>query len=219
MFVGRRHEDVIALDALWRSRHDRSLSSAIQTRTTNKNLQHALQICANPSQQDAPDKPHDPALIHRDVNRLEAILKMTFTSTTSGESVSPAVLDMILRRNHKGIQQLALYFETATGKKLDETIRKSYLDDMTKKIAVHAVRTAVDLTYRDVMSLKDVISKAGREEDLAIRVVRAHWYAVHWGQIQAAWMGINEQTFKDKVMKLPKGLFRDLITAMAGPSA
>jgi len=218
MFVGRHHQDVIELDAFWRSHHGGSLSSTVRSLTTNKNLQHALLICANPNQQDAPEKPHDPALIHRDVNRLEGMLRMTFTSTPSGESVSPAVLDMILRRNPKGIQQLALYFETATGNKLDETIRKSSLDDMTKKIAVHAVRTAWDLTYRDIMSLKDVISKSGREEDLAIRVVRAHWYPVHWEQIQASWMGINQQTFKDKVMKLPKGLFRDLIMAMTGPS-
>jgi len=219
MFVGRHHQDVMQLNNAWCQRNGGSLSSAMRTLTTNKNLQYALQICTNPNQNDAPEKPFDPALIHRDVNRLEGILSMTFTSTNSGDSVSPTVLDIILRRNLSGVQQLALYFETATGSKLDETIRKSSLDDMTKKIAVHAVRTALDLTYRDIMNVKDVISKSGKEEDLAIRVVRAHWYGVHWEQIQASWMGINHQTFKDKVRKLPKGLFRDLIMAMTGPSS
>jgi len=46
------------------------------------------------------------------------------------------------------------------------------------------------------MSLKDVISKPGREEDLVIWVVKAHWHAVHWGQIQAAWMGIKRFNFE-----------------------
>ena len=210
MFVGRHHEDVRELDNLWSQRNGCSLGSAIRSLTTNKILQYALQICVNTNRQDTPN---DVSLILRDVNRLEEILNMSFISTSSG------VLDMILHRNLNGVQQLALYFKTATGNKLDDAIRKSSLDNMTKMIAVHAVRTAQDLTYRDIMNLKPVISKPGREEDLAIRLVRAHWYGVHWEQTQACWMGLNQQHFKDKVMKLPKGLFRDLILAMTGSSA
>lgn len=218
-FVGRDQTDLKYLNRLWHSKNGGSLNSAIPSWTANKNLQYALQICTS-NARDAPARSVDKALIHRDVNRLEELLKMTFTSTTrGGYNVSNDVLDIILYRNNPSIQQLALYFETATGCKLDEKIRKSALDDMTKKIAVHAVRTAQDPTYRDLMSLKDVMGKSGKEVDLAIRICRGHWYAVHWHQIQAAAMGILNWEIREKVGKMSKGLFRDLIMAMTTPSS
>ena len=77
--------------------------------------------------------------------------------------VSEEVLRLILNHNDPSIRQLAFYFEAATGSKLDEKILESKLDDMTKKIAVHAVRTAQDLTYRDLMLLNDVIGRPGSD--------------------------------------------------------
>jgi hypothetical protein len=222
MFVGKHRDDVEYLNKLWQYRYRETLTSSVSSLTANENLRYALRICTKANERDDPDRPIDAALIHRDVNYLERLLEMTFGTTRNGEySISTDVMDVILRRNNQSIQQLSLYFQTATGSKLDEKIRKSMgLDEMTKKIAVHAVRTAIDPTYRDIMSLKDVISKSGREEDLAIRVCRSHWYSVHWNQIQAGWMGIVNGEFKDKVMKLQKGLFRDLIMAMTtGPSS
>jgi hypothetical protein len=88
------------------------------------------------------------------------------------------------------------------------------LDVMTIKITVHAIRTAQDPTYRDLMSLKDVMGKSGREVDLAIRICRGHWYAVHWRQIQAAAMMCFNWEIRDKVGRASKGLFRDMLMAM-----
>jgi hypothetical protein len=218
-FVGRDPTDLQYLNVQWENQMGGSLTSAIPNWTGNKKLQYALQICTS-NARDAPTKPVDKDLVHRDVNRLEGLLNLTFASTPrGGYDISTDVLELILYRNNRSIQQVALYFETATGCKLDEKIRKSTLDDMTKKIVVHAVRTAQDPTYRDLMSLKDVMGKSGKEVDLAIRICRGHWYAVHWRQIQAAAMGILNCELKEKVGKMSKGLFRDLIMAMTTPSS
>ena len=216
IFVGKDQDDLQYLDTLWRHRENSSLTSAIPSLTTNRTLQYALRICTNPGAREDPCKRINPTLIHREVERLEGILELTFPRTTYPPTFP--VLDMLLYRSNNFIQQVALYFEVLTGSKLDSQIRRSSLDDMTKKIAIHAVRTAQDLTFRDCMALKDVISKRGREEDLAIRVCRGHWYHPHWAQIQATWMGITGREFKEKVMKMPQGLFRDLIVAMTDSS-
>jgi hypothetical protein len=206
MFVGREQRDLQYLNARWRDQNGGSLASAITSWKANENLQYALKICTS-NNRDSPTKPVDYSL---DVNRLVDLLKMTY----GGGHVSTDLLDIILYRNDPGIQQLALYFETATGYKLDEKIRKSALDEMTKKIAVHAVRTAQDPVYRDLMLLKDVMGKSGREVDLGIRVCRGHWYGVHWRQIQAAAKGIMSWEVREKVGKMSKGVFKELLMAM-----
>ena len=219
LFIGRDQTDVRYLNQLWKNQTGSTLTASIASFTSSKNLKYALQICTA-NHRDEPTKPVNEALVHRDVSRLQDLLQMTFTSTArGGYSVSTGVLDLILHRDSPTIQRMALYFETATGYKLDEKIRKSTLDDMTKKIAVHAVRTATDPTYRDLMSIKDVISKPGKEMDLAIRMCRAHWYDAHWRQIQAAAVGILGWEIREKVGKMPKGLFKDLLMAMMTPSS
>jgi hypothetical protein len=214
IFVGREQSDLQDLNSRWQSQAGSNLTSAIRTWTSNKNLQHALNICTSNSR-DSPSKPVDRALIHRDVNRIEDLLKRPFSSTPDGGySRSSDLLRIILYHNNPAIQQLSLYFESATGCKLDEKIRKSTLDDTTKKIAVHAVRTARDLTYRDLMSLKDVMGKPGKEVDLAIRICRGHWYGMHWKQVQAAAMGTVNLNIGEKLGEMSKGIFRDLLMAM-----
>lgn len=213
MFIGKHEEDLNYLSTVWQQRNNTFLASAIPNLTSNKTLQFALEICTTPALRDAPHKPVDTVRIHQDVIELQSMLGMTFSSTGT-VSIAHNFLELILPRNQPGIQQLALYFERVTGCKLDEKIRKSSLDDMTTKIAVHAIRSAQDPTYRDVMSLKDVLYKSDRQEDLAIRICRAHWYGIHWNQIQAGWMGIAHGDFQEKVMKMPRGVFRDLIMAM-----
>src|SRR5437762_7877730 len=107
-----------------------------------------------------------------------------------------------------------------TGINLDEALRRNVcLDDMTKKIAVHAVRTATDMTYRDVMLLRDAmgankILRNGRDEKIGIRAVRMHWHRQHWHQIKAVYVGHMGKDFVDK-WKNRKGLFGNLILSMA----
>ena len=65
-------------------------------------------------------------------------------------------------------------------KQLDEVIRRNVrLDDMTKKIAVHAVRTATNITYRDVLLLRDAM---GANKFLGNRK-SLHFTVFHRGKI------------------------------------
>jgi hypothetical protein len=106
------------------------------------------------------------------MNRLE-LIGMTFTSTPRrGFSVSSEVLNIILQYNNPTIQLLALYFETAMGFKLDEKIRKSSLDDMTKRLQFMLCGRHKISTYRDLLSLADVMCKPGREVDVAVFWIR-----------------------------------------------
>lgn len=64
------------------------------------------------------------------------------------------------------------------------------------------------------MLQKDVMGKSGREVDLGIRVCRGHWYGVHWRLIQAAAQGIVSWEVREKVGKMSKGVFKELLMAM-----
>lgn len=180
ILIGRSEEDLNHIDTLWWTHTGSSLASTIDSLTSNKILRNALKIT----------KVADQALLFRDANRLEELFGKTFLTRASGNY--PAVdsmMDMLLRHSNPFIQQLALYFLMATGSNLDKTIGKSRLDDVTKEIGVHAVRTAKDPTYGDITLLKHVWSKSGREVDVAIWICRVHRSAVHWAQIQDAWSG------------------------------
>jgi hypothetical protein len=102
---------------------------------------------------------------------------------------------------------------------LDEELRRAVaLPKMMRKIAVHAVRSATDPTYRDVMALRDAMGAEslvgnGSSEKLAIRICRLHWYRQHWKQVKAGYMGHMGKELVDKVNG-QRGLLRDLLVAM-----
>jgi len=214
IFVGRQQDDLEYLDSLWSQRTGCGLTPSIPSLTSKRILQYALRLCLSLPRNN-PLKPTHDALIHPHIRKLDDLLQMTFTSTLRGEySFAFTVLDILLKRSNTDISKLALYFEVATGSKLEKKILNSTLDNTTKRIAVHALRTARDPTYRDCKLLNHAFCRPSAEEDIAIRVCRAHWYSLHWKEIQAAWTGIIGSDIKTKISQLPKGLFRELLLAM-----
>jgi hypothetical protein len=217
IFVGRHPEDLRFLALKYQQQQQNSLSgksiaSAIYTLTSSAELQFALKVCSEVTRPD-PSQAVDQALVYRDVNDIIKLLDTTFPSHQE-------LFNILLRRNDPHIQQIALFFQMNTNSQLDEAIRKNaILSKMTKKIAVHAVRTATNMTYRDVMLLRDAMGEdtilgGSKNEKLGIRVCRMHWFKQHWLQIKAEFLGLVGKQLMDK-MNSKEGMFRDLMICMA----
>ena len=190
-----------------------SLAYLVSSLTTNEELLYALKICSELNRQD-PGLPVNQALVSRDVQDIIRILAMSFPTDRE-------LLNILLRRNDAHIAQVALYYHMQTKKHLDQAIRQStLLKTMTRKIAVHAVRTAGNITYRDAMLLRDAQSGdslmgGSNDELLGVRVCRFHWYTQHWLQIKSEYLGLKGREFVDKMNSSKDGLFRDLMVSMA----
>lgn len=208
IFVGRDPRDFAYLNLAYQHHHSRvmagqTLASAVNGLTTSAELRSALMICTEGSRDLRPVV--DQSRVILDVAKIEEIMDMTFPRYQT-------LFDILLRRSDPHIAQINVYYKMRTGMDLDEALRRSLcLSEMTRKIAVHAVRTATDLTYRDVMLLRDA---KNMNEKLGIRVCRMHWHKQHWKQIKAVHVGHGGKEFSAK-WKGKNSLFGDLIVSMA----
>ena len=192
---------------------ERSISSTLAAATSNDILQRALDIATEGTRPDGTYPPVDQRLVERDVEEIKKILDSPGPSHTD-------LFNILLRRSDVHITQLNLHYRVKNRDRgLDEGLRRAVgLPMMTRKIAVHAVRSATDPTYRDVMALRDVMGAEsivgnGSNEKLAIRICRLHWYKQHWKQVKAGYMGHMGRELVDKV-RGQKGLLKDLLVAM-----
>lgn len=214
IFVGRHPEDIQFLGIKYQQQmgNNASLASLVSSLCTDPELAHALNVCCEQSRPD-PNTPVNQALVAIDVDKIIKILDRAYPCDRD-------LLDILLHRNDIHITQVALYFHMQTNKYLDEGIRRNtQLKKMTRKIAVHAVRTATDMTYRDAQLLYDAQSNngivgAGNDVLLGVRVCRFHWHTQHWQQIKAAYCGLKGREFVDKIRSSKSGLFRDLVVSM-----
>ena len=187
------------------------MSSVLNAATSNDELRSALNIATESTRPDG-TYPVDPTLVHRDVEDIIKIMNAGFPSHT-------ALFNILLRRSNEHLMQVSIHYRITREKALDEDIRRcAAMSRMMRKIAVHAVRSATDPTYRDVMALKDAMGANsmvgnGSNEKLAIRIVRLHWYKQHWMQVKAAYVGHNGKALVDKVNG-QKGLLRHLLVTM-----
>ena len=97
-------------------------------------------------------------------------------------------------------------------------IRKNCsLPSQAVKIAVQAVRTAGNMTYRDAMLLRTDLGHNGSVNKLAlgIRVCRMHWYKSHWMQVKAEYNGLSGKDLADEMRTQFSGVFRKLLVDMA----
>jgi len=210
LFVGRDPQDLAYLNLAYQRYHShviagQTLASAVNGFTTSAELRSALMICTEGNRDLRPivDQPR----VLLDVAVIKKIMKMTFPPYQR-------LFDILLRRSDPHIAQINVYYNLQEGVHLDEAIRRNMcFSEMTRKIAVHAVRTATDLTYRDVMLLRDASGKNSMNEKLGIRVCRMHWHKQHWKQIKAVHVGLGKD-FSAK-WKGKKGLFSDIIVSMA----
>ena len=218
IFVGRDPEDLRTLDLYYQQRHSnvmsgKSLASIVDQLTSSEELRYALMICTEGNKSREP-RAVVQQLVLQDVEVIQKQMDMTFPNYQ-------VIFDILLRRHDSHIAQINLYYQMREGMNLDEALRRNVcLNQMTRNIAVHAVRTATDLTYRDCMLLRDAMGANsflgnGKDEKIGIRVCRMHWHKQHWRQIKAVYVGHMGQELIEKCKKGKKGLFRDLVVSMA----
>ena len=153
----------------------------------------------------------DFALVDRDVDELIEIRQ-------GGIADDSALLSTILRRSPSHLHRVAVRYKVKCGVDMDRDFRRGQayqFHEDTRRVVVHAIRSAVDPTYRDCMLLKDAL---GRRDPtlLAVRMTRMHWYSQHWHQVKAAFIGHSGYQLIDQVNSGKHGeLFRDLMVSMA----
>jgi hypothetical protein len=152
------------------------------------------------------------ALVNRDVEEIIRIL----------ESRPPSYYDLfniLLRRSDQHINQINTFYAMRADMQLDESIRRTQtMNSMARKIATHAVRTAVNMVHRDVNLLlkamgSESILRRGRDEMLALRICRMHWYRHHWRQVRQAYLVLKGKQLVEKVSD-KNGLLGDILVSM-----
>lgn len=217
IFVGRHPEDLLNLELKYRQQtqmSEPSFAADLINLTNDPELQAALKICCE-TRRPGPLHIVNSLSVQRHVDEIIDLVETRFPN----EITYQRLFNILLRSSGPHIIQIAIYYELRTGMKLDEAVsRNMRFRKMTKKILVHAIRTAKDLTCRDAMLLRDSLrgnSTSGRRnnEKLAIRVVRMHWYKQHWKQVMAAFTGTTGKMFSDKLRNV-SGLLGELMRAM-----
>jgi len=218
ILIGRSPDDLQYLDLNYQRQSitQGRISCIINDLTSSPELISAFTIAtihARPSR----SHPVDPSLVVEDVAEISRLLSIA----CQVRQVYDRIFDILLRRNDHHLAQINLFFRMKEGKDLYKIIRKNAaLSKLTKKVAVHALRTAVNPVYRDVKLLREAsggdgpISRAGNNVVLGIRVCRMHWYRQHWLRVME---GYKAKTNKQlvNVLKSKNGLFRDLMVALA----
>ena len=207
LLVGRHPADLRFLDQRLRLRGT-SLAAIVPTLTSNPAHLSALRICAEMTRPDS-TVPVDQHLVGQDLENIITLLKLTPVPVQR-------LFDMVLRRSDLHLAQLNLCYRLKMGKELDEDIRLNMgiTDGMARKVLVHAIRTASNMVYRDVMCLRDAFgSFSGSNERLAIRITRLHWQRNYWRHVQGQFMGIVQKRLIEKVNG-KSGLLRDVLAAM-----
>jgi hypothetical protein len=199
IFIGRHPADLRYLDAKFQQLHRSSLASRMIELGSSRHLQIALSIVSQFNRPE-PIGMVNTAQVVQDVNDVHYVLTNSFADADD-------LLRIFLRRSDPHIQQITVTYNAQTGKELDKVIRThSWLHKDVKKIVVHAIRTATNMTYRDVMLLRDSLGNnsafgIGSSEKLGIRVVRMHWYTQHWMQIKAGYNGLTGKDFIHEMEK------------------
>lgn len=190
-----------------------NIQSQLDNTISDPQLWNALKICLENSRTES-SKPVDLALVYSDVNEIVKTL-------TSASPDPNTLFNILLRRSDCHIRQIAIVYELKTHMKLDEAIRKSVtLDKMTIQIGVHAVRTAINMAYRDAMLLRNSLcgdDSFGSMKScrLGIRVCRMHWYKQQWLQIKAEFQRCRTQQLVHQLSSESNGMLRDFLVRMA----
>lgn len=211
IYVGRNPQDLRVLaDGFTKLG---SSISTISNYADSEELKMALGIVSEINRPDT-TVPVDTARVYHDVEILISTLSATFPRSSE-------LFNILLRRSDTHISQMALHYQMKIGEPLDKAIRKNLnISQMANKIAVHAVRTASNITYRDCMLLRDALGhnkifSGLSKKKLAIRACRMHKFTQHWKQIKADYLGMTGKEFVDKMRNSLSGVFGELMTAMA----
>jgi len=213
IFIGRATEDIRYL--LFRlqeqvqrpGKSGKTLSSTLAAATSNDVLLSPLNIATGTTRPDV-TYPLDFNDVHRDTEEIIKIMDALVPSHT-------ALFDILLCRSDQHIRHLKIAYLIQKGGDLDKDLRQnSLMPSMMRKIAVHAIRSATDPTYRDALLLRSVMNLPGRSEKcFAIRVSRLHWYKEQWERVKARFMGQMGKELMDKANG-QQGLLKHLLVAM-----
>jgi annexin A7/11 len=211
ILVGRNPVDLLNLSKGCEKTMGSTLAVALST-SVDESLNSALSILLEFNRPLQPTEPIDTALVSRDVDNIKHILTTSFPRCSD-------LFNILLRRSDRHIAQISLLYQMQTKTPLDKEIRQSYgLPPQAVKIAVQAVRTATNMTYRDAMLLRtDFGHGIGSTNKLAlgIRVCRMHWNKTHWMQVKAEYHGVCGKNLADKMRMQFSGVFEKLLVAMA----
>lgn len=216
ILIGRNADDLHYLDIKFQRQsesHGR-LSSIVGGLTSSPELLAAFTIATVHVRPPA-SQPVDPSLVVADVQEIGRLLSVNCPL----QSLHDELFDILLRRNDHHLAQINLYFRMKEGKDLYKIIRKSStISKVTRKVAVHAIRSAIDLVDRDVALLRlalegDGPMSRGNNDVLGVRVCRMHWYRQHWLRVQEGFRAVMNKNLLD-VLKSKGGLFRDLMVAL-----
>jgi hypothetical protein len=157
-------------------------------------------------------------LVYSDVQSI--IFNLTNQQVNANE-----LLQTFLCRSDTHIAEMAIQYRTCMGNELETVIRMSSLKVDMKKVLVHAIRTASNIVYRDVMLLRDAMGYEystlvgeGSCETLGIRATRMHWFNMHWNQVKVGYKGIAGRDFVTEMEQLKTRKdehFGDLMLALA----
>ena len=217
VLIGRSPDDLRYLDFKFQHQsesHGR-LSSSIGDITSSPELISALTI-ATVHARPPHSHPVDPSVVVEDVQEISRLLHVGCSAL---RPLHEQLFDILLRRNDHHIAQINLFFRMKEGNELDEIIRKSSaFSKTTRKVAIHAIRTATNLVDRDVKMLQEALGgekliSRGNSELLGIRICRMHWYKQHWLRVKACYKAKTNNELGN-VVKSKSGLFKDLMVAL-----
>ena len=153
-----------------------------------------------------------------DMHTIERDLEYIIALVNLKPMRAQRMFDIVLRRNDLHPKQLNIRYHLRMGKDLDEYIRLNtdVTDAVAGKVIVHAIRSATNPVYRDVMCVRDAFRCfADSDEKLAIRMTRLHWHRPHWSQVKGEFMAIVQKPLIEKING-KRGLLRDVLAAMSG---
>lgn len=213
LFIGRDPKDLMELSSKYQLLYEMNMAVSIPEHAKSHELQNALRIVCDlipPKYSYDLDK----TLTARDIQTVINVLASNLDSSD--------LFNILLRRSNADIVTLSENYRQLAKEPLDKAIRKSdLLPEIVKKIAVHAVRTATDIVYRDAMLLYDV-TRGNRQRartsniKLGIRVCRAFRFWQHWQRVKATYDRTTGKNLLDQLSRsLHPGQFRDLMVAMA----
>ena len=208
IFIARDPYDLQALAVTYEKIHLRPLIADIEDLTSSDVLKLAIYMVLR-EQRDSPLEPINQMQVQLDVIELQKI-------RTAGLPDPQALFSILLLRSESHLHQVACHYASRTGVELDQHFRTSYMfTEMTRNVAVHAIRSVRNPIYRDTMLLQNCIKK-NKKGLLGVRMVRTcRSNPEHWVQVKAMYQGIAHGHLIDRMNSFNSDLFRDLMVTMA----
>ena len=181
-----------------------TLETALSNHSMPQQLRYAVEfVLANP--RPPPHMPTNFEAVRNDTQRLGLALGRASPRHQD-------LLDILLAAPNSHIAAMAKLYLDRYNMRLDVAMESSAFSAVTKGIAIHALRSAINIVHRDVLLLKQAGNRSAENLNLGIRICRMRWRS-HWKEIKAEFE--KETGSRVQQLRTEEGLFGELITAMA----